>query len=86
MTDAYGATATVVIGPDEPALQYMTGEFREDEMFPPGLLDAIVHMTTVRVPLVSFAGVDLSDVDEVALVFDQTASGTLFVADVEVAR
>ena len=43
-------------------------------------------MTTVRVPLVSFAGVDLSDVDEVALVFDQTASGTLFVADVEVAR
>ncbi len=86
LTDAHGATATVVIGPDEPALQYMTGEFREDEMFPPGLLDAIVHMTTVRVPLVSFAGVDLSDVDEVALVFDQTASGTLFVADVEVAR
>jgi hypothetical protein len=36
--------------------------------------------------LVEFGGVDLSDVAEVALVFDQTASGTLFVADVAVAR
>ena len=85
LTDGQGATASVVVGPEEPALQYVSGEFSEDATFPPGLLDAVVHMTAVRVPLVSFAGVNLSDVDEVALVFDQTASGTLFVADVEVA-
>jgi hypothetical protein len=83
LTDASGATASVVVGPDEPALPYITGDFTEDESFPPGLLDAIVHMTAVRVPLASFAGLDLSDIDEVALVFDQTPSGTLFVADLE---
>lgn len=91
ITDGNGATATVVIGPDEPALQYITGEFNEDANFAPGLLDAVVHMTTVRVPLSSFVGVDLSDVDEVALVFGQpadgtTPSGTLFLADVEMGR
>ena len=84
LTDAGGAAASVVVGPNEPALQYVSGEFMEDEMFPPGVLDAVVHMTAVRVPLASFAGIDLNDVDEVALVFDQTPSGTLFVADVEV--
>ena len=84
LTGAGGATASVVVGPNEPALQYVSGEFREDEMFPPGVLDAVAHMTDVRVPLASFAGIDLNDVDEVALVFDQTPSGTLFVADVEV--
>jgi hypothetical protein len=83
LTDAGGATASVVVGPDEPALQYVSGELRPDEIFPPGLLDGIVHLTAVRVPVASFTGVDLSDIEEVALVFDQTPSGTLFVADVE---
>ena len=86
LTDGRGATASVVVGPDEPALQFVTGEFTEDEFFSPGLLDAVIHLTTVRIPLASFTGVDLSDIDEVALVFDQTPSGMLFVADVEVAR
>ncbi len=83
LTDGSGATASVVVGPEEPALQYITGDFTEDESFPPGLLDAVVHMTAVRVPVASFSGIDLSDIDEVALVFDQTPSGTLFVADLE---
>ena len=86
LTDGHGATASVVVGPDEPALQYVSGEFTADETFTPGLLDAIVQPTTVRVPLASFAGIDLNDVAEVALVFDQTASGTLFIADVAVDR
>ena len=86
LTDGRGATASVVVGPDEPALQFVTGGFTEDEFFSPGLLDAVIHLTTVRIPLASFTGVDLSDIDEVALVFDQTPSGTLFMADVEVAR
>ncbi len=86
LTDGSGATASVVVGPDEPALQYVTGEFTADETFAPGLLDAVVYLATVRVPLASFAGIDLSDVDEVALVFDQTASGTLFIADLAAER
>ncbi len=86
LTDGRGATVSVVVGPDAPALQYVSGEFTADETFAPGLLDAIVQLTTVRLPLSSFAGIDLNDVTEVALVFDQTASGTLFIADVAVDR
>jgi tetratricopeptide (TPR) repeat protein len=40
----------------------------------------------VRVPISAFSGVNLASIAEVALVFDQTASGTLFVADVELVR
>jgi len=86
LTDGSGASASVVVGPDEPALQYVSGEFTADETFAPGLVEAIVQLTTVRLPLASFAGIDLDDVTEVALVFDQTASGTLFIADVAVER
>jgi hypothetical protein len=35
LTDGSGATASVVVGPEEPALQYVTGEFTEDESFRP---------------------------------------------------
>lgn len=86
LTDGSGDMAVNLVGPGEPALQYPAGEFTESESFPPGLLDAVVHMTAVRLQLGSFAGVDQSDVVEIALWFDQTPSGTLFVADVEVAR
>jgi len=86
LTDGSGDMAVIIAGPGEPALQYPVGKFTESEFFPPGILDAVVHMTTVRLQLDSFAGVDQSDVAEIALWFDQTPSGTLFVADVEVAR
>jgi hypothetical protein len=45
-----------------------------------------VPLTTVRVPLSGFVGVDLSDVREVALLFDDSPSGAIFLADVEVVR
>ncbi len=86
LTDGSGDMAVITAGPGEPALQYPVGNITESEFFPPGILDAVVHMTTVRLQLDSFAGVDQSDVAEIALWFDQTPSGTLFVADVEVAR
>ena len=86
LTDGSGDMAVIIAGPGEPALQYPFGEFTESESFPPGVLDGVVHMTTVRLQLDSFAGIDQSDVAEIALWFDQTASGTLFMADVEVAR
>ena len=86
LTDRGGASATVVAGPTEPALQYPAGVASEEGFFDNGSFSSPVHMTAVRLPLSAFAGVDLSDVAEVALVFDQTPSGTLFLADVEAAR
>ena len=43
-------------------------------------------LTTIRLALSDFAGVDLTDIGEVALVFDRTPSGTLFMGDLEWVR
>jgi hypothetical protein len=43
-------------------------------------------MTTIRLPLSDFDGVDLANIREVALLFDQTPSGSLFMGDVEWVR
>ena len=43
-------------------------------------------MTTIRVSLADFAGVNLADVTEIALLFDRTASGNLFLGDLELVR
>jgi hypothetical protein len=45
-----------------------------------------VPLMPVRVPISAFTGVNLASVAEVALIFDQTASGSLFLADVELVR
>jgi hypothetical protein len=47
------------------------------------LFTGLVYMSPIRFPLTAFADIDLGDVVEVALVFDQTDSGRLFVADLE---
>jgi hypothetical protein len=51
-----------------------------------GFFTGRVPLTAIRIPLTSFAGVDLSDIAEIALVFDQTPGGTLFLGDVEWVR
>jgi hypothetical protein len=51
-----------------------------------GLFSGRVPLTAVRLPVQDFAGVNLSDIREMALVFDRTPSGSLFMGDVEVVR
>ncbi len=45
-----------------------------------------IHMSDIRLPLSEFEGVDLSDVESVTVAFDQTDSGSLFLADVQFVR
>jgi len=40
-------------------------------------------LTTVRILMTDLQGVDLTDIREVALVFDQKPTGSLFLGDVE---
>ena len=86
LTDGRGKQARVSTRPDEPALT-----------FPPGFVEplfegeniiftGIVPLTTIRLALSDFTGIDLTDVREIALVFDRTPSGTLFMGDVEWVR
>lgn len=83
LTDQAGQTALVRVPPTEPALQFPAGIAEEDSFFAGGLFSGIVPLITLRLPLSSFTGVDLSQIREVALVFDQTSSGSLFIADLE---
>lgn len=84
LTDASGATATVKVGPDQPALRYPAGLTEDDEYFEGDRFTGRLPLLPVRVPLAQFAGVDLATITDVALVFDQTPSGSLFVADLQV--
>ena len=85
VTDRSGATATVPVRPDEPALRYPAGVIEPDDLFG-ALFTGRVPLMPVRVPISAFTGVNLARVAEVALIFDQTARGSLFLADVELVR
>jgi hypothetical protein len=86
LTDRAGRTAAVPTRPGEPALVFPPGTVEEDPVFAGGLFSGRVPMTTVRVQLRDFAGVDLSQIAEVALLFDQTPGGSLFLGDLEFVR
>ena len=83
ITDRAGNRATVQTRPDEPALGFPAGFMQKDEFTETGFFTGIVPLTTIRLALNDFAGVDLSDISEIALLFDQTPSGALFLADLE---
>jgi hypothetical protein len=86
LTDSKGATAVVQTRPTEPALVFPTGMVEEDDIFEGGLFTGRVPMTTIRLPLSDFDGVDLTQISEVALLFDQTPTGSLFMGDIEIVK
>lgn len=85
LTDRAGNTAAVATRAKEPALGFPAGLVEEDDFFGE-LFTGRVPMTTIRLPLSELDGVDLAAISEIALLFDQTASGSLFLGDVEWVR
>ena len=85
VTDRAGNTATVPTRANEPALRFPPGLVQEDVALGQ-FFTGRVPLLPVRVPLSAFEGVNLADIVEVALLFNQTTSGTLFLADVELVR
>jgi hypothetical protein len=86
LTDRAGNRAAVQTRPDEPALAFPPGEMQGVSATETGFFTGLTPLTTIRMLLDGFEGVDLSDVAEVALIFDQTPSGALFVGDLEWVR
>ena len=86
ITDNSGNTATVVTQPDEPALRFPEGNQEVNDTFEGGWFTGRVPLTSIRVPLQEFEGVNLANVREISLVFDQNNSGSLFISDVELVR
>ena len=85
LTDRQGNSAIVPVRADEPALRFPEGELGE-LFFDDPLFSGRAPLLPVRIPLSQFEGVNLASIAEVALVFDQTDSGSLFLADVELVR
>ena len=86
LTDGRGNSARAATRPDEPALGFPPGVFQDDPALGAGFFVSPVPLTTVRLPLSAFTGVDLTDIREIALEFDQTRSGSLFISDIEMVR
>jgi hypothetical protein len=85
LTDRAGNRTAVPTRPGEPALAFPAGVVRDDD-FSGEFFTGPVPMTTIRWTLSEFDGVDLAAISEIALKFDQTASGSLFVTDLEWVR
>ena len=86
LTDRAGNRATVQTRPGEPALGFPPGTMQDDPNMPTGFFTGLVPLTTIRLALGDFAGVDLANIGEIALLFNQTPSGSLFVGDLEWVR
>jgi hypothetical protein len=86
LTDRAGNSAVMQTRADEPALGFPPGVMQQDDVVATGFFTGRVPLTSIRMPLNGFESVDLSDIAEIALLFDQTPSGTLFVADIEWVR
>jgi len=72
LSDGSGNSATVVVSNASGALFY-----------PPGQVAAVpkIVLNAIRLPLASFAGVNLTDVQQIQFNFDQSASGALLISD-----
>jgi hypothetical protein len=83
IVDREGNTSQVTVPGDAPALAFPVGVRQPNDYFEGDWFTGPVYMSSIRVPLKAFTGIDLGRVVEVALVFDQTDSGRLYVADLE---
>jgi hypothetical protein len=86
LIDQQGKIATMRTRDEEPALRFPEGYKEEDEVFEGGIFTGRVPLTSIRMPLSDFAGVNLSEIREIVLSFDQTTSGSLFMGDIEFVR
>jgi hypothetical protein len=86
LVDQQGNTASVHTRVDEPALRFPAGYKEKNDSFEGGLFTGRVPLTSIRLPLGDFTGVDLAAIHEFKLSFDQTPSGSLFISDIEFVR
>jgi hypothetical protein len=79
LIDAEGKQAQVVVPPQP----YPIGERQPNDFFDGGYFTGHVHMHQIRIPLVEFAAVDLTQISEIVLIFEQSDTGSLFLTDLE---
>ncbi|MCB0201717.1 MAG: hypothetical protein KDI03_16755 [Anaerolineae bacterium] len=85
LEDGAGKTTKVTVT-NEPALAFPSGEMGFDDFWQVNTWDNHVILSSVRIPLSVFSGIDLTDVQTISLVFDATDSGAIFLTDLELLR
>jgi hypothetical protein len=86
LVDNQGNTASVHTRADEPALRFPVGNKEENDTFDGGWFTGRVPLTTIRISFRDVTGVNLSEIREIALLFDQSPGGSLFISDLEIVR
>jgi hypothetical protein len=82
LSDAKGGHASVIVSD----LLDPVGERKPSEFFKGDAFNGHVHMKMIILPLSDFRGIDLADINEIALTFDKRDSGELFIADIALIR
>ena len=77
LVDATGQRAQILL----PEVEFPEGVRKPNDYVEGNSFTGHVYMETLRVPLEEFAGIDLSAIAEIALLFDQSQTGALFFAD-----
>ena len=67
-------------------LAYPPGVRQPNDYFEGGSFTGHVTMRPVHIPLKEFASIDLANIAEIALLFDQSPSGAVFVGDLELVK
>jgi len=83
LRDALGREAKVVTAPGQNALSTYPGQVHHTELSPDFVISYFAPTTPLgmlSIPLSYFGGVDLTQITEMELLFDQTPSGALYIA------
>ena len=82
LVDAANRRAHIVA----PDVAYPAGVRQPNDFFEGDSFSGHVYMRSLRFPLEQFDDVDLGNIVEIALLFDQTQTGALFIADLELVK
>jgi hypothetical protein len=82
VVDASNRRSQVVV----PDIESPLGIRQPNENFEGDSFTGHVYLRTVRIPLEEFESVNMNHVTEIALLFDQSDTGTLFIADLELVK
>ena len=84
MIDEKGRTSKVLIDYSAPAMKYHSGHLVENEYADYWL--TFSPLNTLRIPIEYFQGIDISAIESIAFLFDQTDNGSIMVSEISLMK
>ncbi len=84
--DKKGNTLLVVIDKDTNLLEYEKGDMKESIIgdYTHYYWSNLLFLNTIRIPLNNLEGIDLSNIQEISLIFDKTDTGSIMISSFDV--